>query len=77
MAAMQADVERADHNAKSFVPHSLQTVCGFFNVPCQPYITLDTGDRAYGLQSLSENARMSNPRGVLWIILGRGVPLGL
>ena len=38
----------------------LTFVRGFFNVPCQPYSTEDTGDGAYGISSLSVKTVMSN-----------------
>ena len=34
---------RPDHNTRKYVPYSFQLVCGFFNVPCQPCNTEDTG----------------------------------
>ena len=42
-----------------YVPYSLRTVCGFFNVPQNLYMQ-GLWDGAYGLSSLSEKTRKSN-----------------
>ena len=46
---------RPYYNTGNYVPY-----CGFFNVPCWPYNTEDTGDGAYGLNALSEKTWTSN-----------------
>ena len=43
-----------------YVPYSLRTVCGFFNVPQICYMCKGLRDGAYGLSSLSEKTRKSN-----------------
>ena len=35
---------KLDHNTGNYVSYSFREVCGFFNVPCQPYDTEDAGD---------------------------------
>ena len=48
-----------DHHTWDYVPYSLRTVCGFFNVPQNLYMQ-GLWDGAYGLSSLSEKTRKSN-----------------
>ena len=48
-----------DHHTGPYVPCSLRTVCGFFNVPHNLYMQ-GLWDGAYGLSSLSEKTRKSN-----------------
>ena len=48
-----------DHHTGDYVPYSLRTVCGFFNVPQNLYMQ-GLWDGAYGLSSLSEKTRKSN-----------------
>ena len=50
--------QRPEHNTGNYVPYSLRTVSGFFNVP-QSYLQ-GLWDGAYGLSSLSEKTRKSN-----------------
>ena len=56
---MRVYTQRPDHNTGNYVPYSLRTVSGFFNVP-QSYLQTRIVRRAYGLSSLSENTRKSN-----------------
>ena len=56
---MRAYTQRPDHNTGNYVPYSLQTVSGFFNV-LQSYYKQVLWDGAYGLSSLSEKTRKSN-----------------
>ena len=51
--------QRPDHNTGNYVPYSLRTVNGFFNVP-QSYYEQGLRDGTYGLLSLSEKTRKSN-----------------
>ena len=51
---------RPDHNTGNYVSDSLCQVCGFFNVPFQPYNTEDAVDGAYDLWSLPEKTWTSN-----------------
>ena len=48
-----------DYHTGDYVPYSLRTVCGFFNVPQNLYMK-GFWDGAYGLSSLSEKTRKSN-----------------
>ena len=47
-----------DHDTGDYVPYSLRTVRGFFNVPQNLYAGVVR--RVYGLSSLSEKTRKSN-----------------
>ena len=52
--------KRPDHNNGTYMPCSLQQVCGFLNVPYKPSNTEHAGDGAYDLQPLSEKKKKSN-----------------